>query len=111
MDAACCQADMLAPGPAGRREVTGRGMVLPFEPMTMTFKDVHYYVEIPKVGIAVFLCVTQAQVWHMKATCGTTSSIWQVSHSTCKAAGGGRLHYVAVKRLLVCVRQAAQSAH
>eukprot|EP00891_Asterochloris_glomerata_P009650 jgi/Astpho2/9650/Aster-03918 len=33
---------------SGRREVTGRGMVLPFEPMTMTFKDVHYYVEIPK---------------------------------------------------------------
>ena len=33
-------------------------MVLPFEPMTMTFKDVHYFVEIPKVG---FGC---ASVWH-----------------------------------------------
>ena len=25
------------------------GMVLPFEPMTMTFKDLHYYVPISKV--------------------------------------------------------------
>jgi hypothetical protein len=25
------------------------GMVLPFDPMTMTFKDLHYYVPIPKV--------------------------------------------------------------
>ncbi len=24
-------------------------MVLPFEPMTMTFKDLHYWVQIPKV--------------------------------------------------------------
>ena len=25
-------------------------MVLPFEPMTMTFKDLHYFVPISKVG-------------------------------------------------------------
>ena len=25
------------------------GMVLPFDPMTMTFKDLHYFVPIPKV--------------------------------------------------------------
>ena len=25
-------------------------MVLPFDPMTLTFKDLHYFVEIPKVG-------------------------------------------------------------
>lgn len=25
-------------------------MVLPFEPMTMTFKDLHYWVQIPKVS-------------------------------------------------------------
>jgi len=27
------------------------GMVLPFDPMTMTFKDLHYYVPIPKVCV------------------------------------------------------------
>ncbi len=27
------------------------GMVLPFDPMTMTFKDLHYYVPIPKVNM------------------------------------------------------------
>ena len=32
---------------------TGGGMVLPFDPMTMTFKDLHYYVPIPKVSICV----------------------------------------------------------
>jgi len=26
------------------------GMVLPFEPMTMTFSDVHYYVPLPQVS-------------------------------------------------------------
>ena len=26
------------------------GMVLPFEPMIMTFKDVHYYVPLPPVS-------------------------------------------------------------
>ena len=51
-------------------------MVLPFEPMTMTFKDVHYYVEIPKVGTAMFLFGTQAQVWHMMLTHGAVSSVW-----------------------------------
>ena len=25
-------------------------MVLPFDPMTLTFSDLHYFVEIPKVG-------------------------------------------------------------
>lgn len=33
-------------------------MVLPFEPMTMTFKDLHYWVEIPKVTTALGLA------WH-----------------------------------------------
>ena len=36
----------------GCRQGEGRaatGMVLPFDPMTMTFKDLHYYVPIPKV--------------------------------------------------------------
>ena len=55
MQVTCWYADLVASGPAGRREVTGRGMVLPFEPMTMTFKDVHYYVEIPKVGTSLAL--------------------------------------------------------
>ena len=27
-------------------------MVLPFDPMTMTFRDLHYYVPIPKVLVA-----------------------------------------------------------
>ena len=26
-----------------------KGMVLPFEPMIMTFKDVHYFVDLPSV--------------------------------------------------------------
>ena len=32
----------------GKGKASG-GMVLPFDPMTMTFKDLHYYVPIPKV--------------------------------------------------------------
>ena len=28
-------------------------MVLPFDPMTMTFRDLHYYVPIPKVTVAI----------------------------------------------------------
>ncbi|DBA84895.1 TPA: transcription factor [Trebouxia sp. C0004] len=31
-----------------RKQLQGEGMVLPFEPMTMTFKDLHYWVQIPK---------------------------------------------------------------
>ena len=31
-----------------RKHLEGEGMVLPFEPMTMTFKDLHYWVTIPK---------------------------------------------------------------
>ena len=45
-------------------------MVLPFEPMTMTFKDVHYYVEIPKVG---FCCKA---VWQA-GTGLAHQSLWQ----------------------------------
>ena len=37
---------------------TGGGMVLPFEPMTMTFKDLHYFVPIPKVSPAAFSAAT-----------------------------------------------------
>ncbi|DBA99141.1 TPA: hypothetical protein ACH3X3_011764 [Trebouxia sp. C0006] len=42
-----------APGQAaedtkGRIDKAGQGMVLPFDPMTMTFKDLHYFVPIPK---------------------------------------------------------------
>ena len=37
-----------------RKQLEGEGMVLPFEPMTMTFKDLHYWVEIPKVHIRFF---------------------------------------------------------
>ena len=33
------------------------GMVLPFDPMTMTFKDLHYYVPIPKVLVACILSI------------------------------------------------------
>lgn len=33
----------------GRRRVR-RGMVLPFSPVTLTFRDVHYYVDLPRVG-------------------------------------------------------------
>ena len=32
-----------------RKQLEGEGMVLHFEPMTMTFKDLHYWVQIPKV--------------------------------------------------------------
>lgn len=37
---------------ACREECKGKatsGMVLPFDPLTMTFRDLHYYVPIPKV--------------------------------------------------------------
>ena len=27
-----------------------RGMILPFQPLTMTFHNVNYYVDMPKVG-------------------------------------------------------------
>ena len=32
------------------------GMVLPFDPMTMTFKDLHYFVPIPKVNMQLSGC-------------------------------------------------------
>ena len=28
-----------------------RGMVLPFQPVTLTFRDIHYYVDLPRVSI------------------------------------------------------------
>ena len=28
-----------------------KGMVLPFEPMIMTFRDIHYYVPLPPVPL------------------------------------------------------------
>eukprot|EP00891_Asterochloris_glomerata_P005171 jgi/Astpho2/5171/Aster-04755 len=31
-----------------KESLQGEGMVLPFDPMTLTFKDLHYFVEIPK---------------------------------------------------------------
>ena len=31
-------------------QLEGEGMVLPFEPMTMTFKDLHYWVSVPREG-------------------------------------------------------------
>lgn len=30
-----------------KSQATGKGLVLPFEPMTMTFNDLHYYVDLP----------------------------------------------------------------
>lgn len=37
-------------------------MVLPFDPMTMTFKDLHYYVPIPQVSIFV---LTRPRATHL----------------------------------------------
>ena len=28
-------------------QVSGKGMALPFDPMTMTFSDLHYFVDLP----------------------------------------------------------------
>ena len=38
-------------------------MVLPFEPMTMTFKDLHYWVQIPKVPITLITWAKIAVVY------------------------------------------------
>lgn len=46
-----CTLSLVSSG-ACREEGKGKaasGMVLPFDPMTMTFRDLHYYVPIPKV--------------------------------------------------------------
>lgn len=32
----------------------GRGMVLPFTPLALTFKDMHYYVALPKARWRLF---------------------------------------------------------
>ena len=34
---------------ARRQRQIRRGMVLPFQPVTLTFTDVHYYVDLPRV--------------------------------------------------------------
>ncbi|DBB02982.1 TPA: hypothetical protein ACH3X1_013571 [Trebouxia sp. C0004] len=36
------------------------GMVLPFDPMTMTFKDLHYFVPIPKVNMQLSGCCRES---------------------------------------------------
>ena len=37
-------------GQSFRSSDTDRGMVLPFDPVVMTFRDVHYWVNCPPVG-------------------------------------------------------------
>ena len=37
---------------AGNMDMQGSGMVLPFDPMRMTFKDLHYFVHVPKVHVS-----------------------------------------------------------
>lgn len=32
------------------REDNNKGMILPFQPLTMTFHNVNYFVDMPKVG-------------------------------------------------------------
>lgn len=39
-----------------RESNVDKGMVLPFVPLTMTFSDVHYYVDVPPVRLAAMLC-------------------------------------------------------
>lgn len=34
----------------GQEGGRNKGMILPFQPLTMTFHDVNYFVDIPKVG-------------------------------------------------------------
>ena len=36
--------------PALSQPGTRHGMVLPFQPVTLTFRDVHYYVSVPAVS-------------------------------------------------------------
>lgn len=53
------QAKWVLPFPC-RKQLEGEGMVLPFEPMTMTFKDLHYWVQIPKVCYPLLLVSLQS---------------------------------------------------
>lgn len=34
---------------SGKSDVSKRGMILPFEPLIMTFHNVNYFVDMPKV--------------------------------------------------------------
>ena len=69
-------AHQLCPRRGGKAE-QGSGMVLPFDPMTMTFKDLHYFVPIPKVS---------THPWLWKAFCPSptgTSPQKQVIPAVC----------------------------
>lgn len=40
---------------AAVRVAPGRGMVLPFEPLSMSFNDINYYVDMPAVCMPVLI--------------------------------------------------------
>lgn len=42
-----------------------KGMVLPFTPLTMTFTDVHYYVDVPAVSHSFSTNRQQPVAWPM----------------------------------------------
>ena len=41
-----------AGGPSFKESNVDKGMVLPFNPLTMTFNNVHYFVDCPPVSVA-----------------------------------------------------------
>ena len=46
-----------------RRRQVRRGMVLPFQPVTLTFTDVHYYVDLPRVSKNMFAVQEHKHLW------------------------------------------------
>lgn len=41
---------MISRGKSAKDDSNKKGMILPFQPLTMTFHNVNYFVDMPKVG-------------------------------------------------------------
>lgn len=52
----------------GRGSSAKKGMILPFQPLTMTFHNVNYFVDMPKVGFSRIYLILE--VWKLEVTGG-----------------------------------------
>jgi len=103
-----------APGGAGGAALQGAGrgsasgMVLPFRPLAMTFRDVNYYVDMPKVLPCLFLpgaapCSASCVSWHLVTSslphvCANAGQ--HVSMFGCRWLGCSAFHKLRCHRLV-----------
>ena len=77
---------------AGEGQATsgGKGMVLPFDPLCLTFSDLNYYVDLPKVGFSLCLARSHGQC-HCLITAADLCIKWvttlciQLCNPTCRS--------------------------